>query len=69
MNEVDIVVSGHSHSVLNDPVLIEGRPVVQTGAELAYMGHLQCAYSDRQFRFDRFDLKEINDQILGRQAG
>ena len=36
----DIIIGGHSHAVLETPVIVKGTPIVQAGASLNYIGHL-----------------------------
>ncbi len=38
---IDVVISGHSHTELTEPILVNGRtPVVQTGKESNNLGEL-----------------------------
>jgi 5'-nucleotidase/UDP-sugar diphosphatase len=48
-NRVDLIVGGHTHAVLETPMLVNGIYIVQAGAQLAYYGKL--------------DLEILNDRI------
>jgi len=41
---IDVIVGGHCHTALEQPVLENDTVIVQTGAHLQYMGQLELAY-------------------------
>lgn len=44
--EIDVIIGGHSHSVISQPIVVGKTIIVQTGTELEYLGKLE-------FEFDR----------------
>ena len=64
---VDIVVGGHSHVALPQPVLVGGRtPVVQAGSEIQYLGELRMTLGeDGVPRVRDYRLHAVNDSIVG----
>ena len=64
---IDIVVGGHSHVALPQPVLVGGRtPVVQAGSEIQYLGELRMTLSDDGVpRVRDYRLHAVNDSIVG----
>ncbi|KUJ92044.1 MAG: metallophosphoesterase, partial [Pseudomonas sp. 63_8] len=64
---VDIVVGGHSHVALPQPVLVGGRtPVVQAGSEIQYLGELRMSLGDDGVpRVRDYRLHAVNDSIIG----
>ncbi|GIZ13589.1 bifunctional UDP-sugar hydrolase/5'-nucleotidase [Pseudomonas sp. NCCP-436] len=64
---IDIVVGGHSHVALPQPVLVNGRtPVVQAGSEIQYLGELRMILGeDGVPRVRDYRLHPINDSIRG----
>lgn len=36
----DVIIGGHTHTVLQEPVVVNGTPIVQTGANLSNIGNL-----------------------------
>lgn len=48
-SRIDVIVGGHSHAITEKPMLVNGIYIVQTGAQLAYLG--------------RLDLDIVNDRI------
>ncbi|SDO78290.1 bifunctional metallophosphatase/5'-nucleotidase [Ectopseudomonas guguanensis] len=67
---IDIVVGGHSHVALPQPVLVNGRtPVVQAGSEIQYLGELRMTLgADGVPRVRDYRLHPINDSIAGDEA-
>ncbi len=67
---IDIVVGGHSHTALAQPVLVNGRtPVMQAGSEIQHLGELQMRLdADGKPQVLGYQLHPINDQIAGDAA-
>lgn len=63
--EVDVVIGGHSHTPLPEPVLANGTPVVQAGALGQYVGVLDLDVAGGQAAVENYRLIEIDDQIPG----
>lgn len=38
---IDLIISGHSHDILNEPVVISGIPIVQAGSHARYFGKVE----------------------------
>lgn len=64
---IDIVVGGHSHVALPQPVLVNGHtPVVQAGSEIQYLGELRMTLGDDGVTQVRdYRLHPIDDRIAG----
>jgi 5'-nucleotidase len=64
---IDIVVGGHSHVALPQPVLVNGHtPVVQAGSEIQYLGELRITLGDDGVpRVRDYRLHAVNDSIAG----
>jgi len=64
--EADLVVGGHSHTALRDPVLVKGRPVVQAGSDTKFLGELTMRLiTGANPRMINYQLHPIDDQIAG----
>jgi len=63
---IDVVISGHSHTELSEPIIVNGRtPVVQTGKESNNLGELVIALDGNKLTVSSYQLLPIDDSILG----
>jgi 5'-nucleotidase/UDP-sugar diphosphatase len=66
---IDVVISGHSHTELNEAIIVNGRtPVVQTGKESNNLGELVLALDGNKLSVTSYRLLPIDDSIMGDQA-
>jgi 5'-nucleotidase/UDP-sugar diphosphatase len=66
---IDVVVGGHSHTVLTSPIMANGRtPVVQAGHNGRYLGELTVTIDRGVLAVDACQAHPIDDTILGDAA-
>jgi 5'-nucleotidase len=66
---IDVVIGGHSHTELQEPIIVNGRtPVVQTGKEGKNVGELVISVEGARLTVDSYRLHPINDSIAGDRA-
>ena len=66
---IDVVIGGHSHTELAEPILAKGRtPVVQTGKEGRNVGELVIGLDGGNLTVESFHLHPIDDSIAGDRA-
>jgi 5'-nucleotidase len=66
---IDIVIGGHSHTELREPIVVNGRtPVVQTGKEGKNVGELVISLEGVRLAVDSYRLYPIDDSIAGNRA-
>ena len=66
---IDVVIGGHSHTELPEPVLANGRtPVVQTGKEGRNLGELVISIDGAALKVESYKLHPIDDSIAGDRA-
>jgi 5'-nucleotidase len=61
--EIDVVVGGHSHTLLKEPIIVNGTPVVQAGAEGRYVGVLDLTINDSGVEIAGYQIIAITDSI------
>lgn len=44
VDDIDLIVSGHNHTVLSPPQIVRGIPIVRAGAYTSHVGHVQLLY-------------------------
>jgi len=62
---IDVIVSGHTHTRLEKPVMVEGTPVVQAGNHGQYVGKLELTYDDGKVTVDNYSLLPVDDGTRG----
>jgi 5'-nucleotidase/UDP-sugar diphosphatase len=63
---IDIVIGGHSHTMLQEPIMVNDRtPVVQTGLEGKNLGELVISVDGDKLKIDSYRLYPIDDSIAG----
>jgi 5'-nucleotidase / UDP-sugar diphosphatase len=66
---VDIVIGGHSHTELHEPIMVNGRtPVVQTGVQSRNLGELVITLEGGKIAVQSYRLHPIDDSIAGDKA-
>ena len=62
---IDIIIGGHSHSKIEEPLVINGTIIVQTGAFGKNVGRLELDLSGKKPKITGYRLIPVNDKILG----
>jgi 5'-nucleotidase len=66
---IDVVISGHSHTELQEAIIVNGStPVVQTGKESRNLGELVIAMDGGKPKVVSYNLLPIDDTIVGDRA-
>jgi 5'-nucleotidase len=66
---IDVVIGGHSHTVLDSPIMVNGRtPVVQAGHNGRFLGELTVTIDGDDLSVDAFHTHPIDDTIPGDPA-
>ncbi len=66
---IDVVISGHSHTELEDPIIVNGHtPVVQTGRESRNLGELVITVDGDKLTVEAYRLHPIDDTVAGDRA-
>jgi 5'-nucleotidase/UDP-sugar diphosphatase len=62
---IDVIVSGHTHTKLEKPVMVNGIPVVQAGEHGQYVGKLELTYDRGKVTVDNYSLLPVDDRTYG----
>ena len=62
---IDVIVSGHTHSKLEKPVIVNGIPIIQAGEYGQFVGKLSLTFNDGNISVDDYSLIPVDDRILG----
>jgi 5'-nucleotidase len=66
---IDVVIGGHSHTMLQEPIIVNGRtPVVQTGLEGKNLGELVITLDSGKLTVESYRLHPVDDTVVGDRA-
>jgi 5'-nucleotidase len=66
---IDVVIGGHSHTFLNEAIIVNGRtPVVQAGVNGQSLGELVVTLDGDKLTVDSHQLYPVDDTIMGDKA-
>ncbi len=63
--EIDLIISGHTHTLLPRPIMVNNTPVVQTGAYGSGIGKLIYETQQHEIRLSEAKVLPVNDDIPG----
>ncbi|MBN2275066.1 MAG: bifunctional metallophosphatase/5'-nucleotidase [Bacteroidales bacterium] len=63
--EIDVVISGHTHTLLEKAIMVNGTPVVQTGSYGTGLGRLEIDVSRGKIIRSDYRVIKVNDAIPG----
>jgi 5'-nucleotidase len=62
---LDVIISGHTHTRLEQPLMVGQTIIVQTGCYGAAMGRMDLEIENGRVKLAQYELVDINDQIPG----
>jgi len=60
---IDLIVSGHTHTLLTEPLIVNGVPIVQAGDNGRYVGRTELAVSNNSVKLEKYEVININDKV------
>jgi 5'-nucleotidase len=65
--DIDIIIGGHSHTRLEQPLMINGTSIVQAGANGFSAGRLVITFENGRVTANSYQMININDSIAGNE--
>lgn len=62
---IDLIVSGHTHTLLEKPVMVDGTPIVQVESAGKYVGEVELEWDGKKAVFSSYKVIPVNDDIAG----
>lgn len=62
---IDLIISGHTHTLLEEPVIIEGIPIIQAGEYGKNIGRIELTWSSAGTRLNNYRLITVDDEVEG----
>lgn len=63
--DIDVIISGHTHTLLEKPIFVNGTPIVQTGSYGFFLGRVELEYSQGKVKNVDSKLIPVTDAIAG----
>ncbi len=64
-NRIDLIIGGHTHTILHEPLVVNDIPILQTGAYLAYLGQIDLDVEhDRIINYENKLISLKTDKLL-----
>ncbi len=60
---IDLIISGHTHVLLEEPLIAGGVPIVSVGDNGRYVGKIEMLYGPGGTSLDRYTLMKVDDKI------
>jgi 5'-nucleotidase / UDP-sugar diphosphatase len=65
VNGIDVIISGHTHTTLDKPLIVNGIPIVQAGDYGRFVGKLCLILERGKIRIEESSLIPVDDRISG----
>jgi 5'-nucleotidase len=65
VRDIDIIISGHTHTYLPEPIFAGNTIIVQTGAYGANVGKIHLTIENNRPKFEKYELLPVNDSVQG----
>ncbi len=62
---IDLIIGGHTHTKLDQPIIVNGIPIVQTGEYGEFVGRISLTYSNKHLKVKDYKLIPVDDKIPG----
>jgi len=62
---IDLIVSGHTHTLLDKPVMVDGTPIVQVECAGKYVGEVELNWDGTKTSLISYKVIPVNDDIAG----
>ncbi|MDD3685354.1 MAG: bifunctional metallophosphatase/5'-nucleotidase [Bacteroidales bacterium] len=62
---IDLIVSGHTHTEIFDPIMIGNVPIIQTGSQGKSLGRLEMNINNGEMTSMKYQLMPVDDKIKG----
>ena len=62
---INLIISGHTHTKLDSPVVVNGIPIVQAGDNGRFVGRLALSWNGSVLKVEDYQLIPVDDKIIG----
>jgi len=65
VKDIDVIISGHTHTTIEEPIMINNTVIVQTGEYGKSVGVLKMALDGEKYEAGKYVLVPVDDRIMG----
>jgi 5'-nucleotidase len=62
---IDLIIGGHTHTKLDQPIIVNGIPIVQAGEFGQFVGCMKLSYSSEKLKVESYKLIPVDDSVAG----
>ena len=67
VKDIDIIISGHSHTTLDEPLTINNSTIVSSGSYGKYLGKLKIKENNKKWEVENYELELLNEDVKDKQ--
>ncbi len=60
---IDIIISGHTHILLNEPLIVNGTPILLAGDNGRFVGKAEITVNNNGVKLDKYQIIKIDDKV------
>ena len=60
---IDLIISGHTHTLLKEPLTVNGVPIVQAGDNGRFIGRAELVVNNSGVKLDKYEVIPIDDNV------
>ncbi|MGB8358821.1 MAG: bifunctional UDP-sugar hydrolase/5'-nucleotidase, partial [Bacteroidales bacterium] len=60
---IDIIISGHTHILLNEPLIVNETPILSAGDNGRFVGKAEITISNNGVKLDKYQIIKIDDKV------
>ncbi len=61
---IDLVISGHTHTLLKEPVVVNGVPILQAGSAGRFVGRADITFTGNGITLDSYEIIPVDDAAM-----
>lgn len=65
VGDIDIIISGHTHTYLTEPIWVDQTIIVQAGSQGKNIGRLEVYVNNGEISIAKYQLLNVDDNIMG----
>ena len=64
---IDLIISGHTHTLLKEPLIVNGVPIVAVGDNGRYLGRIDLQIGSGGMKLEKYEAMPVDDRAAARE--